>query len=136
MMGLKDIHSDSKGKIGLAQTTIATNTATNSAIIDMLGYEALEFFVSSGTVTDGVYALSLVHGDVANLSDGAAVPEEYILGASNFVLTDDNVCKRVGYIGHKRYCRLVITSTGVTTGGAFSVLAVNANPLHGPVPND
>lgn len=137
MMKVRDLHHDSDGRIGFAQATISSNTATNGAIIDTQGFLAAEWYVVSGTITDGTYVLSLQDGDASNLSDAAAVDSEQVFGAgTNFVAADDSVCKRIGYHGNKRYVRLVITSTGVTTGGAFSAVAVVASPLHAPVAND
>lgn len=137
MNKLRDLHHDSKGKVGFARAAISTDTATNGAIIDMQGYEGLEFYVSSETLTDGLYILSLQDGDASNLSDAAAVDSEQVFGAgTQFALTDDGVVKRIGYHGNKRYVRLVITSSAVTTGGAFSAVAVNFSPLHAPVAND
>lgn len=137
MMKLQDLHHDCRGRVGKTLSTISTNTATNGSIIDLQGFEAVEWFVMSGTVTDGVYVLSIQEGDDSGLSDAAAPDAAYVLGAgTDFVAADDNVVKRIGYIGNKRYARVVITSTGVTSGGAFSAVAVVASPLHAPVSDD
>lgn len=135
MMGLKDIHSDTKGVIALAQTPIE-GALVNSQVIDMLGFEALEFFMTFSANGDGNFDVSLIHGELADLSDGVAVPAEYVLGNLLFLSTDVNVVKRVGYIGHKRYCRIRVTPTSLDTTGTIRITAVKANPLHGPVLND
>jgi len=137
MMSLQDLHRDCRGRVGKTLSTIATNTATTGSIIDLQGFEACEWFVQSGTVTDGTYVLSIQEGNDSGLSDAAAPAADYVLGAgTSFGAADDSVVKRIGYIGNKRYARVVITSTGVTTGGAFSAVAVVASPLHAPVAND
>ena len=129
-----DLHSNIKDETALNTAAISTNTTTVGAIIDTLGYESLEFIAQSGTITDGAYALLLEQGDDSGLSDVAAVPADEVLGAlTGFVATDDNETVRVGSIGKKRYQRLSLVSTGVTTGGTFSAVAVLGNPKSGPV---
>ena len=130
-----DMHSNVKALIALAVQDITTNTTTVGAIIDTQGFESLEYLITSGTITDGVYALKLEQGDDSGLSDAADVPAAEILGVlTGFVLTDDDTVKRVGSIGKKRYQRLSIVSTGTTTGGTnFTATAVQGNPLSAPV---
>ncbi len=130
-----DLHSNVKGVNALNAAAITTNTTTVGNIVDMLGFESLEFMIQSGAITDGAYALVLEEGDASNLSDAAVVPTANVLGAlTGFVAADDNVIKRVGSIGKKRYQRLSIVSTSTSTGAAFmSAIAVLGNPKTGPV---
>lgn len=135
-MTTRDLHSNIKATPALNAQSIATNTTVNGAIIDTLGFESLEFLIQSATITDGTFAPSLTEGSQANLSDGAAVAAADMIGtvaAATFIATDDNVTKKLGYKGSKRYVRLSLTSTGVTTGGAMSGTAVLGDPHHAPV---
>lgn len=131
----RDLHNNVSGAIALAVQNITTNTTTAGAIIDSLGFESLEFFITSGTITDGAYALLLQESDDSGMAGATTVSAENTLGSvTGFVAADDNVVKRVGYIGKKRYVRLSIVSTGVTTGGTnFTATAVKGHPLHAPV---
>lgn len=133
MNNVFDLHHKIAALIALAQATIGSDTTTTGVIIDTAGYTALEFLLTSGTITDGAYAVSLQHGDDSGLSDAAAVPAADVLGDADFALADDDTVKRIGYIGGKRYVRLAIVSTAVTTGGAFSATAVLAGAAHQPV---
>jgi hypothetical protein len=74
-------------------------------------------------------------GDDAALADAAAVPADETLGAlTGFVAADDDAIKRIGSIGKKRYQRLSIVSTGVTTGVDFmGATAVLGHAKSGPV---
>lgn len=130
-----DLHSNVKGVLALAVQDITTNTTTVGAIIDTAGFESLEYLIHSGTITDGAYAFVLEEGDDSGLSDAAAVAAAETLGTlTGFVAADDDTTKRVGSIGKKRYQRLSIVSTGVTTGGTnFVSLAVLSDPHTGPV---
>ena len=131
----RDLHSNVDGRIALAGAAINSNTTTVGEIIDSLGYESLEFFVSMATIVDGAYAFLLEEGDDAALADAAAVSADETLGVlTGFALTDDNSTKRVGSIGKKRYQRLSIVSTGVTTGvDQAAATAVLGHPKIAPV---
>ena len=131
----RDLHSNVNGLIALAAAAINSNTTTVGEIIDSLGFEALEFFVSMATITDGVYALLLEEGDDSGLADATAVSADETLGVlTGFVAADDDSVKRVGSIGKKRYQRLSIVSTGVTTGVSIaSATAVLGHPKIAPV---
>lgn len=134
-MTTRDLNSNIKASPALNAQSIATNTTVNGAIIDTRGFEGLAFLIQSATITDGTFTPSLTEGDQANLSDGAAVQAADMIGtvaAATFIATDDNVTKKLGYKGSKRYVRLNLTSTGVTTGGAMSGTAVLGFPRHAP----
>lgn len=131
----QDLHHNVKSVLALAVQAITTNTTTVGAIIDTAGFESIEFSILSGTITDGAYALKLEEGDDSGLSDAAIVPADETLGAlTGFVAADDDTVKRVGSIGKKRYQRLSIVSTGVTTGGTnFVSLATLSHAHSNPV---
>ena len=133
MNNVFDLHHKIAALIALASAAIATDTTTDGIIIDTAGYTALSFLLTSGTVTDGAYVVSMQHGDDSGLSDAADVPAAGILGDADFALADDDEVKRIGYIGSKRYVRLKIVSTATTTGGIFSAAAVLAGAAHQPV---
>ncbi len=130
-----DLHSNVDDRMALNPAAITTNTTTVGNIIDSLNFESLEFIVSMGTITDGAYALLLEEGDDSGLSDATAVSDDETLGAlTGFVAADDDSTLRVGSIGKKRYQRLSLVSTGVTTGvDAAQATAVLGHPLSAPV---
>lgn len=130
-----DLHNNVAAVLALAVQDITTNTTTVGAIIDTAGFESLEFAITSGTITDGAYALLLEEGDDPGLSDAAAVPADNVLGSLvGFVAADDDTVKRVGSIGKKRFHRLSVVSTGTTTGGTnFTATAIKGHPHSAPV---
>lgn len=130
-----DMHSRSKGVIGLAQGTISTNTDTNGASVDRSGYSAVEWFVYSQTITDGAYVVKIQDSPDNSVWTDASSGEVLGFGMA-FALTEDNTVKRIGYHGSERYVRAVITSTAVTTGGLFSAVAIKSTSSHGPVADD
>jgi hypothetical protein len=132
MFQVFDLHNEATARTGKTIAAISTNTNTDGAIIDTAHYESLEFYILSGTVTDGTYVAQLFHGNDSGLSDAAQVSSEEQLGTATFILTDDDATKRIGYVGKKRYVRLRLVSTGVTTGGTFGAVAVLGTPHHAP----
>jgi len=123
-----DLHNSVLGALGFPITAIASDTTTAGVIIDSLGFESMEFFIASGTITDGTYDVILEDGDDSGLSDAAVIDPELVLGSlPQFVAADDNITERVGTITKKRYVRMSIVSTGVTTGGTLSAVAVRAH---------
>lgn len=133
---MRDIHNNIKTSQALAAQSITTNTTTVGSTIDRAGYAALEFSIQSATITDGTYTPALYEGDASNMSDETVVTDtDDLLGTvanATFISTDDNVCKRIGYRGGKRYVRIKIVSTGTTTGGALAATAIQAFPTNAP----
>jgi hypothetical protein len=132
-----DLHHCCKGVTGFASQTIGTDTTTAGEIIDTQGFQAAEWFVQSGTITDGDYTFLIHEGDDAALADAALVTGDELLGgAAAFALTEDDTVKRLGSLGKKRYQRLSIVSANTTSGGVFSAVAVKVGPRHMPVADD
>jgi hypothetical protein len=133
----RDLHNNMITKKALSIGAISSNTNTDGDIIDTNGYKQVEFAILSGTLTDGAYTPAIFEGDDSGLSDGAATAAADLLGTvagATFALTDDNVTKRIGYKGNKRYVRLRLVSTAVTTGGTLGAVAILSNPLVAPTP--
>lgn len=132
-MASKDLHNNIGVVNALDSTAIGSNTTTNGEVIDTAGFESIEFVIKSETLTDGSYAPTITEGDESDLSDGATATD--LIGAASdatFAATDDNTVKKIGYKGGKRYVRLNIVSTGVTTGGTLSAVAVKGNARSKP----
>jgi hypothetical protein len=135
-LNMRDLHNNIKVESALNVSSITTNTTTVGSIIDTQGYDALEFIMRSGTLTDGTFTPLIEEGDAANLSDATAVADADLLGteaAAAFILTDDNAVKKVGYIGNKRYVRLSVVSTGITSGGTMSAISIKGRAADRPI---
>lgn len=134
---MKDMKNNIKVSNALNIQAIATNTTTAGAIIDTKGFGDLTFVFQTGTITDGDYTLLIHEGNNSALSDAAAVADADLLGteaAASFTAdTDDNKVSKIGYRGNKRYVRLSVVSTNVTTGGTVGATAVQGHPQFAPV---
>jgi len=134
-MASKDLHHNVKQVVALEPITINADETNYGEDIDMTGFESLEIVLLSGVITDGAYAVSLVHGDSATPT--TAVPADEQLGDADFALADDNVAHRIGYIGKEKIVRVKIVSTAnAGTGGIFGGgVGVQGHPHHAPVPD-
>ncbi|MFL7903978.1 hypothetical protein ACJ41P_22780 [Azospirillum argentinense] len=123
------------------QPTRATdNTALVSAIIDTAGFNSLTFVPMVGTVATAgaAFAVTVEHGDAADLSDAVAVPADQLLGTlglAGFTGADDGETRKLGYVGYRQFVRLRITPTGNAGNADVGVLAVLGHPAHMPTAN-
>lgn len=116
---------------------VTDNTPIVSQIIDHAGYQSLMFAISTGVLADAdaTFTALVEHGDAANLSDAAAVPNSQLTGteaAASFTFAHDNQTRKIGYVGSKRYVRLTITPAN-NTGDAFvSAVAILSDARFSP----
>lgn len=114
---------------------ITTNTTTNGVEIDTQGYDSVTFAMQSATITDGTYTPLIEETDTAGSGYTAVADADLTVTEASvaFVATDDNVVKKIGYLGNKRYVRLSYVSTGVTSGGTLGALAILGGASQAPV---
>ena len=121
---MRDFHNNIYPKRAISPAAAVTDdTAFVSQILDMSGYSAAELIIQLGGIADAdtTFTVLIEHGDVSNLSDAAAVPDSDLLGTevlAAFQFDDDNECRKIGYIGIKRYVRATITPAN-NTGNIF-----------------
>lgn len=116
--------------------TISSDTTTSGVIIDTQGFDSLLFAIQSGTITTGTITPVLEDGDAANLSDAADVADAYLKpleSAAAFAVTDDNIVKRIAYLGTKRYVRLKLVTAGSTANLVVGATAILANAESKPI---
>jgi hypothetical protein len=128
-MATQDLHSLVHDVNALNGATIGSSTTTHGVIIDTQGYEGIEFVLRTSAYTDGTFTASLTEGDDSGLSDGATAT---LLIGTFPALSAANKTGRFGYRGHKRYVRLEVVSTGVTSGAHVSGTALLAFPSVAP----
>jgi len=122
---MKDLHNDLKFSRGLSPVVAGTdNTAYVSQIIDTANFSATEFVILTGVNTDAdaTFTVLVEDGADAALSDAAAVADSFLLGteaAASFTFADDNLTKKIGYIGIKRYARVTITPANNGAGNIY-----------------
>jgi hypothetical protein len=128
-----DEATNNLGKPAYAGGTINTNTNTDGIEIDTQNYEALTFYVYTGTVTDGTYTLQVLESDTSGSGYTKADDDFVINSGEAFAAADDNTVKQIGYVGNKRYAKLRIVSASTSTGAVFKgAIAVKGKPAHKP----
>lgn len=139
---MKDLHNCVHPVPLIAPVAARTdNTAIVSAIIDRKGYESLELLIVTGTNTDAnaTFAVLVEDGDDPALGDNAAVIDAELLGTealAGFTYADDVECRKIGYVGNKRYVRVTVTPSGNDSGNIFLAgIALLGHPLIAPTAN-
>ncbi len=136
-----DITNNINPKRGLSPVAAAAadNTPLVSQILDTQGLYGCMFVILAGTLADAdaTFTVAVDHGDAANLSDAAAVPADQLNGTTalaGFTFANDDACRKIGYVGPKRYVR--VTVTPVNNTGAAPIAGVwITKPLTAPAAN-
>jgi len=106
----------------------ATNT---SAAIDLAEFGSAAIIVTTGAIVGaGDFTAKLQHSDLSG-SGFVDADAADLIGALPASLEADGTVK-LGYIGSKRFIRLVTTKNGGTSIAA-SALLIKGNPRHSPV---
>ncbi|MBO6542300.1 MAG: hypothetical protein JJ939_12090 [Alphaproteobacteria bacterium] len=145
-MATRDLHSHIKTVTHVAaQAITATNTPASG--VDTKGFEAAEFLISVGTVTNianspqPTWTFKLEDSDDASSNFEAVTDSTLVLTGSakspvttpdastGVFLTIDDAAEdattyRVGYVGPKRYVRVVATAANTPGSTPYSVVAV------------
>ena len=130
------IYNNTLAIIALTSAT-RTNGAVDGAAIDTNQFnnrfQDVAFVITTGTITDGSVAVTVEESDSSG-SGFAAVDSSRVLGTlPTIASTDDDTVKSFGVRPTKRYVRIVATTTGTTTGGVFSAVALLGNGSIRPV---
>jgi hypothetical protein len=139
-MASKDQFNNLHPVIAIAPITITDGTALVSGAIDTQGYESVTFIISTGTLADAdaTWLPVVKDGDTSTQGAHTAVADAFLLGteaAAGWAFGDDGECRKIGYIGNKRYVSIEIDDVTANTGSApFSVVAILGNPRSHPTP--
>lgn len=129
-----DQASELSPAVALNTAAISSSTTTAGNIIDTQGFNALTFILSVGARTDGTYTPLIEEGDDSGLSDAAAVADSDLVGTeAGAVISAANTVKKIGYVGSKRYVRLSVVSTSVTSGATVGATAIKGRPSVGSI---
>ncbi|MEX1234311.1 MAG: hypothetical protein WEB56_04910 [Roseovarius sp.] len=141
---MNDLHSNMRALRVIGPVAIGANATKTGKIIDRQGYGGIEFVASYGavTTTGSIVTLVAFEGDVTGTM--TSVADANMLGtevlASLPATTPrtsgvaQNVTKRLGYKGNKRYVRVDSVSTGTTSVGCVGVAAVLHSPVQSTAP--
>lgn len=123
---------------GALLDTLSGTTKSEGAWIDMQGWDALTFTVSTGVVTDAGtasgFSFQVEESDTTADADATAVADADLIGTEAALtvtddLADEEFIGTIGYRGNKRYVRM----TAVGTTGTAAVVACHAIKRRGLV---
>jgi hypothetical protein len=137
---MKDLLNNINIKRVLSPVSVADNTAQVGQIIDMQGYSSLTYVIATGSIADAdaTFTVLLEEDDDAAMGTATAVADTDLLGTealAGFQFDDDNECRKIGYIGNKRYTRLTITPANNASAALLSAVAVLGHPWSTPTAN-
>ena len=131
-MAYRDLHNNVDILAVIPAVAVGTTgTGQTGTVIDTRGYDAVEFDISYGaiTATAATFTPVVLEGDVpgtlTSVADADLIGTESGAGIAAATRTDgstENVAKRIGYVGSKRYVRVDVSSTAT----AGTPVAVNA----------
>jgi hypothetical protein len=139
-MASKDLHNNIDIKRAISPVSVADNTAQVSQILDTRGYESIELVIATGSIADAdaTFTVLIEDGDSATLTDAAAVSDTFLLGTealAGFAFDDDNECRKIGYVGGKRYVRATITPASNASAALLSAVWVLGHARTAPSSN-
>ncbi|MEU0991937.1 hypothetical protein [Streptomyces sp. NPDC005953] len=115
----------------VARPALAVATRTNGAVNGLTvdrhynsnAFRSAMFVIHTGTMTDGSVVVTME--DSPDNTNWTAVDSAFVQGSlPTIALANDDRVFEVGYTGTQRYVRIVATTSGATTGGAFGATCV------------
>ena len=137
---MRDGHNNVDIKRVISPVSVADNTAQVGQIIDLQGFDTLEYVIATGSIADvdATFTVLLEESDDSGMAGATAVDDKHLIGTealAGFQFDDDNECRKLGYIGHKRYTRLTITPVNNLAAALLSAVAILGNPANMPTAN-
>lgn len=137
---MKDLASNIDVKRVISPVSVADNSAQVGQIIDRRGFDSVTFLIATGSVADAdtTFTVLLEESDDSGMSGGNAVADADLIGTealAGFQFDDDNECRKLGYVGNKRYLRLTITPANNASAALLAAVAVLGHPSLAPTAN-
>lgn len=119
---------------------VTDNTAQVSSILDVLGYGSVTLAFLTGTLSDAdaVFTALLEESNASDMSGANTVAAVDMIGTAalaSFTFADDIECRKIGYIGSKRYVRCTVTPTNNTGNLFMSGMWILGRPTSVPTAN-
>lgn len=131
-MSTKEITTIINRVLAFNPAIINSNTTTNGNIIDTADFDGgINFTLNCGLRTDGVFTPKIEESDSSifatsnEVIDDMLVKQDFssnVTPETQAVLNTNNSVSKIGVVGSKRYVRLSIVSTIVTTGATLSAI--------------
>jgi hypothetical protein len=137
---MRDLMNNIDVKRAISPVSVADNTAQVSQIIDRRGFDSLTFVIALGSLADAdaTFTVLVEHDDAAGFGTATAVPASELVGTTtlaSFQFDDDNKCRKIGYLGNKRYVRMTITPANNSSAALIAAVAILGHAAQQPQSN-
>ena len=136
---MRDLMNEIDIKRAISPVSVSDNTAQTSQAVDLQGFDSCTFVIAIGSVADAdaTFAVEVQECDTSG-GTYTAVADKDLVGTealAGFQFDDDNECRKIGYVGSKRYVKLVITPSANASAALLSAVAVLGHPNIAPTAN-
>lgn len=104
------------------KAAVTDGTAQVSAILDRQGYDSVVLAFTTGTLTDADATWTVLLEESDDGTTFTAVVDADLNGTevlAAFAFGDDNECRKIGYVGAKRYLRATIDDGTANSGNLY-----------------
>jgi hypothetical protein len=133
-MASVDLKNNIKSLNALNIQAITTNTTTVGVEIDTQGFESATFEIIVGARTDGTVTPLIQESDVSGSYAGSVADDDLIGTEAQAALSAAQSRSIIGYVGKKRYVKLSLVSTLISSSGLTAgASAILGSARHNPV---
>jgi hypothetical protein len=136
---LNDLSSNVTLKRAISPVSVSDTTAQVSQILDTRDMGAVMLAIATGSIADAdaTFTVLIEESAASDLSGGNAVADADLIGTevlAAFQFDDDNECRKIGYVGSKRYIRATITPVNNASAAVIAAMWV-CTPRRVPAEN-
>ena len=135
-MATRESASSVKYVQGFDNTTITANGDTLGEPVDTLGFNSVTLAISSwnGAWSDGTYTVEVFECDTLSGSYTEVTNAGDLVTASGTEsLSADDKAAWIGYVGIKRFVKINLAATSVSSGAVISGWVMLGHPQNAPV---
>ena len=118
---------------------VTTNVVQPSTILDTYGYGSAMLGLITGTLSGaGTFSVALSESNDSGMAGSNVVAATDMTGTpalASFDFSAVNVCRKIGYIGGKRFIQATITPAGNTGSLFVAGVWILGKPVHAPTAN-
>jgi hypothetical protein len=134
---MQDLCNNIKVVRAISPTRVTDNTAQTSQAVDGANFDSVTFVLAVGSLADADMTLA-VEVQECDTSGGSytAVADADLIGTETgaaLTFSDDNEQVKIGYIGKKRYTKLVVTPSGNSGNADLCAVAILGHARNMPL---
>ena len=130
-MTMRDINNAIKVVTTIEPAASITATTTGASV-DTAGYRSACAVIHTGVHTDGTFTPTLEESDASGSGFTTVAAGDLSGTFTAITSSNDQSIQKVGYLGSKRYLRVVMTETVASAGAFFTASIVLGDPISAP----